>query len=53
MAIRTNGGDPVINWAWAVIAFFAGAVFGICLFAFLEVSREMDKESERRSGHGL
>ena len=48
-----------MQWVWTVVALFTGIVFGMCLFAFLEVSREYEKEKggsdenrERRGSSG-
>ena len=38
----------MVSWGWIVIAFFAGAVFGVFLIAFMEVSREEDQRNEKR-----
>ena len=38
----------MIHWAWAVMAFFAGAIFGIFLIALAEVSRWHDDEGRDR-----
>ena len=37
----------MVAWIWTLIALFVGIVFGVSLFAFLEVARE-DKEEGRR-----
>ena len=37
----------MIHWCWAIFALFAGVVFGMFLFAFLEVSREMEREQKQ------
>ena len=35
----------MVSWVWVLVAALGGTVFGMFLFAFLEVSRE-DKEKE-------
>ena len=35
----------MVPWVWVVFALLAGAIIGMFVFAFLEVSRE-DKEKE-------
>ena len=34
----------MICWIWAVIAFFAGALFGMFILALAEISRGHDSE---------
>lgn len=45
-----------MQWVWTIVALFIGVVFGMCLFAFLEVSREekggSDENRERRRSSG-
>ena len=37
----------MIHWCWAIFALFAGVVIGMFLFAFLDVSREMEREHKQ------
>lgn len=36
----------MVSWGWVVMAFAAGAIFGMFLFAYLEVARENERSSE-------
>ena len=36
----------MICWLWGVIAFFAGALFGMLILAMAEISRKHDQEDD-------
>ena len=40
----------MVSWAWVLVAAFGGAVFGMFLFAFLEVSREDETKNGNKKG---
>jgi len=42
--ITNRKDDGMVHWAWVLVAAFGGTVFGMFLFAFLEVSREEEKK---------
>ena len=43
---RTNDrkDDAMVPWVWVVFALLSGAIIGMFVFAFLEVSREDEKK---------
>ena len=41
--INDGKDDAMVHWGWVVFALFAGAIIGMFVFAFLEVSREDKK----------
>ena len=43
----------MIHWLWAVMAFFAGAIFGIFLLALAEVSRQQDDEGRPKGWYDV
>jgi uncharacterized membrane protein YesL len=38
----------VIHWAWLVFAFFGGVIFGMFVIALAEVSRDEEREQQKR-----